>query len=194
MSKFYTRGVAFDELKPVLQIYRRMERSKEDVLSFFTDEENRKFIETNYEKIQPITAKEALSFANAEQRMVAARSISPGELVEEIGAELINKQTISKKQIRWDQENKPYQHEFEDTYELYKINVEKLAVSTNRWVRPAIYMVKCSCTTTGRVYYLYVHEDAAREGDAITAIAWTYRYNGIPLTKHQYLNLIYTET
>ncbi len=194
MSKFYTSGVAFDDLHTVLRIYRRAGRTQEEALAFFTAEANREIVRQQYEKLAPITAKEALAFPNAEQRMAAMRVIPADELVQETGAILIDKQTVQKKQVRWTADLRPYEHSYSDTYALYCISTEKLGLATNRWTKPAIYLVKCSCTTTGRVYYLYVHEDAARAKDAIAAIAWTYRYNGVPLTKEQYLNLIYTET
>lgn len=194
MSKFYTSGVAFDQIETVLRIYRRKGLTKAEVLNYFTSEEYRALIETQYDSLEPMTAVEALKFENAEQRMVAMRVVPPEDLVKEVKAELIDRQVVKKKQIRWDENLKPYQNELNDEYELYKIPTEALGLTQNRWVKPAIYAVKCNCTTTGRVFYLYVDENAARAGDAISAIAWTYRYNGVPLTKDQYLNLLYSET
>lgn len=194
MSAFYTSGIAFDQIGPVLRIYRRKGLSKEEVLNYFTSDEYRKLIEEQYDSMEPMTAVEALQFENAEQRMVAMRAVPPEELVKEVKAELVDRQMIRKKQIRWDENLKPYEHELNDVYELYKIPSEALGLPPNRWIKPAIYAVKCNCTTTGRVFYLYVDENAARAGDAIAAIAWTYRFNGVPLTRDQYLNLLYSET
>lgn len=194
MSQFFTSGVAFDSLETVLRIYRRRDLSVEQVLAYFSDETNQQFVKEHYEKLKPITAREALAFANAEQRMAAIRSIPPEEIMQEVNAELVDRQVIQKDQIRWDDNMKPYRHSFKDTYELYKIPTAAFGIRQTNWVKPAIYAVKCNCTSTGRVFYLYVDENAGKAGDAVAAIAWTFRYNGVPLTREQYLNLLYSET
>ena len=100
--------------------------------------------------------------------------------------------TIYKKQIRWNADLKPYTHEFEDVYELYKVSSNLLGLEKRLWQN--VYFVKCKCASSDRMYYIYVHPEAAKNHDAIEAIAWTMRWNGIPLTKEQYLHLMYSET
>jgi hypothetical protein len=41
---------------------------------------------------------------------------------------------------------------------------------------------------------LYVPQEVGEYRDAIMAIAWTMRFNGVPLKKEQYLNMMYSET
>lgn len=191
---FYTQGVAFDNLETVLKIYRKQGRSKEEVLSFFSSSFNRQVIRMGYETIEPLTTAEALRLDNAEQRMLALRCFSAEELVTSLQAQLLDSQTIIKTQVRWDAHLKPHTHTYNDTYELYKIDADALGLERQSWYEPAIYFVKCQCASSDRMYYLYVSEQIAKQQDAIAAIAWTMRFNGQPLTKQQYLNLMYTET
>ncbi|MDJ1470391.1 hypothetical protein [Xanthocytophaga flava] len=190
----YTKGIAFEKLETVLKIYKKQARSQSEVLSLFSQDTHRKTIEDTYEKLVPLTIAEALLLSNAEQRMVALQCFGVEELVTKLNAKQLDAQTITKKQIRWDEHLKPYEHTYEDTYELYKIDAKSLGIERHFWREPAIYFVKCQCASTDRLYYLYVSEDIAQQQDAIAAIAWTMRFNGKPLTKQQYLNLMYSET
>jgi hypothetical protein len=195
MSLFYTQGIAFDDLNTVLRIYRKQGKPLQEVLSYFELPTNRAIIEQHYEQLAPITVQEAISFANNEQRMVALRSFEVEEVAEALQATLIDEQTINKKQIRWDKDLKPYDYEFKDTYQLYKIPASSLNLESNwRQDDPSVYFVKCQCASTDRQYFLYVPREVGEEKDAITAIAWTMRFNGLPLKKEQYLNLMYSET
>ncbi|OJJ23190.1 hypothetical protein BKI52_02210 [marine bacterium AO1-C] len=177
-----------------MSIYQRQERSKEEVLSFFSQPTNRTIVAQDYEKVAPIEVADAIKLQNTEQRMVALRSFEPETIVEALDATLLNSQTVEKTQVRWDEQLKPYKHTYKDTYELYKILGSSLGV-VNSWTTvPNIYIVKCECPSTQRLYYLYVPEEVAVNKDAIEAVAWTMRFNDQPLTKQQYLNLMYTET
>ncbi len=191
---FYTQGVAFDNLETVLKIYRKQGRSKDEVLSFFSSKVSRQVIQFGYHTVPPLTTAEALCLKNAEQRMIALQCFSVDELVTNLQAQLLDSQTITKTQVRWDAHLRPYTHTYDDTYELYKIDADTLGLERQSWYEPAIYFVKCQCASSERMYYLYVSEQIAKQQDAIAAIAWTMRFNGLPLTKQQYLNLMYTET
>jgi len=191
---FYTKGVRFDALDIVLRIYQKQGKSKTEVLSWFSLEDHRKLIEENYESIPPLTITEALRFKNTEQRMVALQCFTTEEVITSLNARQMDVQTITKTQIRWDGQLKPYQHTYKDTYELYKIDAKALGIERHFWREPAIYFVKCQCASSGRLYHLYVSEEIAQQHDAIAAIAWTMRFNGQPLTRQQYLNLMYSET
>jgi hypothetical protein len=148
----------------------------------------RDFVESMWEDIVPVTVEEALQLPNVEDRRVYFDAIGVEKLFKQLNPKLRDKQTIKKKRTRWDDNNDPYEYEFEDVYELYEIPGEKLFV-TDRWgnqPRP-VYAVRCWCTTTNREYWLYVPVEAATDGkgwwqvnedskyDAIGAIAWTIR-------------------
>ena len=178
-----------------------------------------------------------------------------GEVVDKfIGAlpkpQLVNKQTVLKKRMRWDKNNDPYEYVFRDTYSLYRIKIKDLlgdatdyALNTFRRMssfefdRNYIYAVQCRCTTTAREYWLMLPEASGLTSnnetdrllveankDAISAIAYTIQVpnkhnikriwrqgdiiitqlnneflsNAIgkpePLSKEEYLNLMYSET
>ncbi|MGD1841073.1 MAG: hypothetical protein ACFB0B_09275 [Thermonemataceae bacterium] len=192
---FYTNGIGFESLETVLKVYKKQARPLEEVLAFFSQEDNRKQVQQVYETLPPITIKEALALGNTEQRMIVLRIFTPEEVAQDLPAEKIDSQTIKKKQIRWDENLKPYEYVYEDTYTLHKIAAKELGVKERSWwVSPDIFFVQCQCTSTDRMYYLYVPPEAAENGDAIEAIAWTMQIEGQPLTKQQYLNLMYTET
>ena len=175
-------------------MYKKQEKPFDEVLSYFSQPKNQRIVEERYPTIAPFTVREALKLENAEQRMVAFRCFEPEEIATNLKATRLDKKVISKTQIRWTKQLKPYEFKFEDTYELFKIDAATLGIKGWRWNDPSIYFVKCNCPSTDRQYYLYVPESAARNRDAIEAIAWTMRINGQHLTKEQYLHLLYAET
>lgn len=190
---YYFKKIKFEKIDVLIKLYKKQGKSKSEVLSLFTQEDNRIFVQTRFDEFDEMTVNEALALQNAEQRMIALTVFSPDEFIAEVNAELLDEQTISKRQTRWDETLRPYQVIYEDTYSLYKISAFELGLE-NISRASCIYFVKCRCTSTSKIYYLYVPESVAELGDAIEAIAWTYRFDGNPLNKEQYLNLIYTET
>jgi hypothetical protein len=190
---YFFKKIKFEKLEVVLRLYKKMGKSRNDVLSLFSQDENRLFINVRYDDLPVMTVNDALALQNAEQRMIALTVFTPEEFIADINAELIDEQTIAKSHIRWDDQLKPYQRSFVDTYSLYKISAFELGLE-NIARTASVFFVKCKCTSTHKVYYLYVPEAVGNSADALAAIAWTYRFNGKPLTKEQYLNLIYTET
>lgn len=189
---FYTQGVQFTDLSIILRIYKKQNKSLDEIISFFSQEENIKSVRETYPSLSPIAIQEAMRLANLEHRMVALSAFTIEEIINDLHAEKVDSRTIYKKQTRWNAELKPYIHTYEDVYELYKMSSEMLGVKQRLW--QDIYFVKCKDASTNRVYYLYVHPVAAKNNDAIEAIAWTMRFNGTPITKDQYLKLMYTET
>ncbi|TAF63934.1 MAG: hypothetical protein EAZ55_12570 [Cytophagales bacterium] len=192
---YYSQGIKFEDLTILLRIYKKQEKTLSEVLHLFSQPNSLAMIEMQYEKLLPITIQEALRLDNAEQRMVALRNFSPEELITQINAELIDSQTIEKKQIRWDKDLQPYEYCYKDTYSLYKVAASALGIEERSWWRSLdIYFVKCQCASTDRLYYLYVPAEAAEAKDAITAIAWTMQIEGKPINKEQYLSFMYSET
>jgi hypothetical protein len=192
---FYTSGVGFEELKTVLKIYKKQNRTLEEVLSFFSNPDNIEKVAKSYPAISPISIQEAIKLDNTEQRMIALKIFSHEEIIRDLNAKVLDKQTIKKKQTRWNKNFQPYEYTFEDTYILYEVKGEKMGVTLRSWMPPQnIYFVKCKCASTDRIYYLYVPKEAAANKDAIEAIAWTMQIEGTPITKKQYLTLLYSET
>lgn len=147
----------------------------------------RDFVKEMWENITPVTVQEALAISNTEIRRTYFTCISVNKLFKELNPTLRDKQVIKKKRTRWDDKNTQYEYEFEDIYELYEIEGEKLfGPASSRWNKPdPVFAVRCWCTTTNREYWLYVTAESAtgqrwlqldRKGekyDAISAIAWT---------------------
>ena len=160
---------------------------KKDIITHPSLEDFGKFVEESWDSIKAVTVKEALAIENTEIRRTYFDCIGVVKLFKELNPKLLDKQTITKKRANWDEENQENFRTFEDVYELYEIEGNKL-FETDRWGRLAnpIYAVRCWCTTTNREYWLYVNNEAAtgnrwsfsnekNEYDAIRAIAWTIR-------------------
>lgn len=149
----------------------------------------RDFVKEMWDSIQVVTVEDALAIPNAEIRRTYFDSIGVNKLFTQLNPILRDKQVIKKKRARWNDKNTQYEHEFEDVYELYEIEGEKLfGKSDTRFSRPdPVFAVRCWCTTTNREYWLYVtaqaatgrnwlyHERTGEVYDAIRAIAWTIR-------------------
>lgn len=177
---------------------------KKDVIKHESLVDFGNFVEELWDDIQEITVAEAFKENNLERRRVFFDCIGIRRLFKELDPELLNKQVINKKRIAWDDDNNEFEREFEDVYELYKIDRKKIMPenpdeNNSGWMsrrlfgnnNSDIYAVRCWCTTTNREYWIYVpescferettnHEGFFRRGgdyiyDAITAIAWTIR-------------------
>ena len=153
------------------------------------------FMREVWDSIDPVTVQEAMQQNNIELRRVFFDCIGVVKLFNSLQPTLLDKQIIKKSRRRWDENNDPYEYEFEDVYELYSISADKLFGSSDDFVTSPIRRrnaittaVRCWCTTTNREYWIYVPYDATllnssalwnssikEEPDAIQAIAWTIR-------------------
>jgi hypothetical protein len=145
------------------------------------------FVNSCWEDIKPVTVEDAFKLTNTEERRIYFDCIGVESLFKSLKPKLKDKQVITKKRMKWDEEGNPVEHTFDDVYELYEIEGKKL-FEKNAWGSEAnpVYAVRCWCTTTNREYWLYVNNEAATghrwlfedrkaEFDAIRAIAWTVR-------------------
>ena len=154
----------------------------------------------NDPNVQPFTAKEVFMLTNQEQKFLLFSMIGPDQIEKEMEPTLVDKQTLLKRQPRYNVDGKK-QHkvterfkkdmlsqnivEYEDTYELYYFDKSKLGTDED------VFYVKCKDTSTDRIYYLYVDgTDERCKNDAVSAIAWTMRDpEGNPFTKEEYLEI-----
>lgn len=190
---YYINRVQFSSIRWVLRIYKTRGLSQDKVLEYFSAFPNRELIEREYKDLKPLTVAEAIKLGNAEQRMVALRSFEIEEIIQNLEAVLLDEQTLTKRQIRWDTDMKARIIEYQDTYSLFKIPGSVFGIDW-WWQEPAIYFVKCQCPSTQKNYFIYVSEKAAANKDAVEAIAWTMRFQGKPLSKEHYLHYMYAET
>lgn len=161
---------------------------RRDVITHESLQELGDFVSEIWETINPVTVEEALRKMNAERRRVMFDCIGVSQLFSALQPELLDKQTVSKVRGRWRKDNSPWEHRFTDTYELYRIDGNKLFSDPDTLLSmQGVFAVRCRCTTTDREYWIYVPYEAAmgraawstqRENpDAIRAIAWTIRIN-----------------
>lgn len=144
-------------------------------------------VKTSWETVGDVTVMEALSIGNLEARRICFRYIGVQTIFKELNPELADKQTI-KKATKVNKEGKL--EAFEDTYELFKVKGDSLRKGSaeNTWRAVSdFFILKCSCTSTGREYLIYIQDIwstqrfrlsgsaniAAGKPDAIEAVAWT---------------------
>lgn len=160
---------------------------KKEVIRHSALERLGEFVADMWDNIEPVTVQGALQEKNMEKRRVMFDCIGVSRLFKELEPNLLDRQVLNKVRTRWNENNEPYEHQFEDTYELYRLDGNKLFTVKERWSEPnPVYAVRCRCTTTNREYWIYVPEQAALGGrmssadvkpDAVRSIAWTIRLN-----------------
>lgn len=163
---------------------------KRDVIRHPALEEMGDFVESVWDDIEPVTIQEAFALKNMEIRRTYFDCIGVIKLFKSLDPLLLDRQVINKKRTRWNGDNKEYSKEYEDVYELYKIDGNKLFEAANDWNKPnPVYAVRCWCTTTDREYWIYVpagpaygkpevrwtNREPEGKPNAISAIAWTIR-------------------
>jgi hypothetical protein len=192
--KYVVNGRDGYHLTPALRLWKT--KYQDDIRDFFKDvitheqlKDFGSFVEECWDTIEPVTVEEAFQQTNTEDRRVFFDAIGIEKLFKSLEPTLLDKQVVKKKRTRWNDKFEEYTHEFEDVYELYQIDGEKMFVKQNEWSRlDPIFAVRCWCTTTNREYWLYVPREAAvgqqwwsrdegneAKADAIRAIAWTVR-------------------
>ncbi len=173
---------------------------KKDVIKHDSHEDFGIFVHSVWDTITPVTVDEAFKETNLERRRVFFDCIGIRRIFSELNPEMLDRQVITKKRTKWDEDNNQEEYIFEDVYELYKIPVQKInpdnidadvsvSWTTRRLFKDDdIYAVRCWCTTTNREYWIYVPKIACDPSfvndrgnsfkpDAISAIAWTIRIN-----------------
>lgn len=231
-KSYYFNGIEFTSLKEVISIAKINKECTWDYFYkdflYYDDEDLNSLPEYHaaiaeakevFDSVKPLTPKQIFkNYANnAEKRMVALSVCDPQDILANVDAELVDSQTVSKKQWKTVLKNKSLDvhnkktyenlkpndieevfHEYEDTYELYKIKPETIGINVADRINNIInfdeknqiddvYFVKCKDTSTDRIYYLYVRPNT----DAISAIASTMAHptTGKPLTKEEYLSI-----
>lgn len=146
-----------------------------------------------WEDIVPMTFKEiATTINNLEQRRIAIGCIGINEVVKEVKAKLIKKETLKKETTWVTPEGNIVKHKFNDTYELWKVEGKTWSEGTDRHWAEDVYYVRCKDTSTDREYLLWIDANSVgrtnnKKGwwsssdiDNITpiqAIAWTFQTN-----------------
>ena len=111
-----------------------------------------------FEKATPFTYTEAFSLEDATQRAKVFGSINIREMVAELGAKEISKETIATKQGT---------ETIEKEYSVLQVSGDKLGA------KGEFFLVKCSCNSTQKDHWIWIENKY--NGDPITAIASTYR-------------------
>jgi len=173
------RGVSLDEaLRLWKTSYSTFKEFLKNVIIYESLEEFGDYVSTVWSDVEPITASEAFEQDNVEKRRLYFDVIGVDEVFKQADPELIDMKEVVLNNQRWEKDGTPYLQTGVDKYTLYKINGTELFGSTiSEWQRnnSSVYAVKCSCTTTGRNYWLYVPTEIGLKESALEAIAWTCR-------------------
>lgn len=187
MSKIIIDNVAFDYDLGCRLLKLKHTESPFEQLNDFWDE------------IVPLTFKEIAKFPNLEQRRIGIVALGIDKLIQSVNPILIDSQTIKKSTTWIDENNQLVTREFEDTYELYRVNADYFNEGLeNSWQKSEdCHFVKCKDTSTDREYLIWVnlmevfrtnnetkgyffHEKQRAYEDrvnAIQCIAWTIQTN-----------------
>lgn len=134
-----------------------------------------------WDKTPELTVEQAFTAPNIEHRRVMFNVMGVENLMASLKPQLIDRQTITRDNLVFDNDGNKRTEKLVDTYELYKIDGDRLfdgATNPNRWARErdnSVYAVKCKDASTDREYWIYVTEEAADGKNALEAIAWTYQ-------------------
>lgn len=173
------RGVSLDEaLRLWKTAYSSFDEFLKNVIIYESLEEFGDYVSTVWYDIVPIEVSEAFEQDNTEKRRLYFDIIGVDKIFESVDPDLLDMASIALNNRRWDADGKEYLQTGIDTYKLYKIDGYKLFGSTiSEWQRKnsSVYAVNCTCTSTGRSYWLYVPREVGEKESALEAIAWTCR-------------------
>lgn len=198
-QEYFVAGYGGFTLSEAMQLWKT--KYRDDIRDFYKDvcdhpsmDELKEYVTEMWDTIEEVNATQAFQQQNVEKRRAFFDAIGVAKLMSEIKPTLLDKQTIAKKRMGWDDDNKEVEKIFNDVYELYLVPRDKLYAGVNdRWFRgyDDAYVVRCWCTTTNREYWIFTdgrqfttHRYNSLLGryeqtkpDAIQAIAWTIRIN-----------------
>ena len=121
-----------------------------------------------YDKVKSFSFKEAFAIKEVSFRSLVFGSINIQDMIIELGAERVSVKgmPVKRKQYNKSGEFLGFK-EYDNVYELYKINGKKLGVSN------PLFAVKCWCTTTNKEHYVWVESKYAH--CPLEAISSTFR-------------------
>jgi hypothetical protein len=119
-----------------------------------------------------------------EQRRIAISHLGIERLVDEVDPTLVSSETLHKT-VQWiDEKNQSYIHNYEDTYSLFAIDVEKINPDARRFRSEGkVHYIEMKDTSTNRRYLIWVdidsvkHTNDSKEVNPIACIAWTIMTN-----------------
>jgi len=215
---FYHKGIQFDNLPTLLRVYKTAGLNLELMFAEYIclNSSEPKYLEAVeqiknvWNELEPYTPKDVFKeFSNQEQKMCLLSLFAPEDIAKSLDSEIVDSQTITKKQTRTVLKDRTNQNdkrdinkmlidnvdlqefEYDDTYELHRSKNTVLGTEND------VYFVKCNDASTDKAYYLFVDPNASPEvsTDAIAAIASTMRKDdGSVLSKTDYLELLQSET
>ena len=146
-------------------------------------------LEDFWDDIVPLTFKEIAKFENLEKRRVGINALGLERLIQSVKPTLVDSKTIKKTTMWVDTNGELVEHEYNDTYELYKVSKDYFNEGLDKFqsMREDVYYVKCKDTSTDREYLIWVdinqvlvNNGKDRWADvkdkdccAIEAISWT---------------------
>lgn len=115
-------------------------------------------LEDFWDDIVPLTFKEISQFENLEKRRVGINALGLERLIQSVNPILVDSKTIKKTTMWVDTNGELVEHEYNDTYELYKVSKDYFNEGLDKFqsMREDVYYVKCKDTSTDREYLIWV--------------------------------------
>ncbi len=115
-------------------------------------------LEDFWDDIVPLTFKEIAKFENLEKRRVGINALGLERLIQSVNPILVDSKTIKKTTMWVDANGELVEHEYNDTYELYKVSKDYFNEGLDKFqsMREDVYYVKCKDTSTDREYLIWV--------------------------------------
>lgn len=122
---------------------------------------------------------------NIEQRRVGINFLGLERISNEVDPLLVGRETIKKSTIWVNSSGEMVSRDFNDTYELYRVEAKKWGEGLGNGRLNDVFFVKCKDTSTDREYYIWVDDNSVRSTNRedtfkfnygitpIQAIAWT---------------------
>ncbi|HUC95330.1 MAG TPA: hypothetical protein VMR76_00030 [Candidatus Saccharimonadia bacterium] len=132
-----------------------------------------------WHQIKPYSFKEIAAIENIEERRIAFGALGIERLAKEINPELVHEETISKTTSYIDKNSQLVSHQYDDTYQLFRVNAKHFGESPRNRTATDAYYVKCKDTSTDREYFIWIDVNSVMETNklktitALQAIAWT---------------------
>lgn len=140
-----------------------------------------------YNEVQPLTFIEICQLTNVEQRRLGFKYFPIDDMVASTRPKLIDRQIIKKQSNYVNTQGELVTEQYDDVYELYKLDLEDYAFDSNshitRWrgMPFNIFFVSMKDTSTDRQYRIWVDYNSIQNRNttptAIDCIAWTITTN-----------------
>lgn len=164
----------------ILRYFKGIYSNKERFISRFIDkiknisnnktiDDLKSYLVRNFDKVEPFTYEEAFNLGDDDFQRFVFDSIDITDMIKNLGCERINVKGTPVKRKQFDNEGNFIGYkEYDNIYETYKVNGEKLGLTNDD-----LFALKVWCTSTNKEHWLWIEEKY--KDDPLEAVASTFR-------------------